>query len=128
VSWGNAFVEEDGAFRFIGNGGWPFWVWQDHTEGSGGKASHFGTPPILISRVEPVYPLLAKVEKVQGTVVLHILINKEGRVERIEVMSGDPKLVQAAVEAVRQWRYKPATIGGAVIAIDQNTNVVFQLH
>ena len=109
VSWGSTFVEQDGAFRFIGNGAWPFWVWQDHAEGGGGIASHFGTPPILISRVEPVYPLLAKVEKVQGTVVLHILINKEGRVERIEVMSGDPQaeFKPRSKRLPRQWRYKP---------------------
>jgi TonB family protein len=128
VGWGSTFVQQNGAFRFVGNGGWPFWVWQDHTEGGGGKASHFGTPPVLISRVEPIYPVQARAEKIQGTVVLRILINKEGRVEKAEVISGDPSLTQAAVDAVRQWRYKPATIGGAVAAIDGTANVVFRLR
>jgi TonB family protein len=128
VSWGSTFVEQDGAFRYMGNGGWPFWVWQDHPDGGLAKTSHFGTPPTLISRVEPVYPVQARAEKIQGTVVLHILISKEGRVEKAEAVSGDPKLIPAAVDAVRQWRYKPATIGGTVIAIDGNASVVFALR
>jgi TonB family protein len=128
VSWGSTFVQQDGVFRFIGFGGWPFWVWQDHTEGGAVKASHFGTPPILISKADPVYPLQARATKIQGTVVLRVRIDKEGRVNKVEVISGDPKLTQAAVDAVRQWRYKPATLGGAVIVMEETTNVVFQLH
>jgi len=127
VSWGSTFVQQDGAFRFVGNGGWPFWVWQEHTEGGVGKASHFGTPPIPISRIEAAYPVQAKAENIQGTVVLHIYIDKEGRVVKVEVKSGDSKLTQAAVDAVRQWRYKPATLGGVPIVIDQTVSIVFRL-
>ena len=56
TSWGETYVHQDGAFRFLGFGGWPFWVWQNGTEGGSSKAGNFGTPPILISRVDPVYP------------------------------------------------------------------------
>jgi TonB family protein len=127
-SWGETYVHDNGAFRFLGFGGWPFWVWQDGTEGRGWKNGRFGTPAVLVSRVDPVYPLQAKANKIQGLVALHIRIDKEGRVEDAQIMSGDPSLSQAAIEAVRQWRYKPATLAGNPIATDGTAEVVFALH
>jgi TonB family protein len=127
-SWGDTCVHQDGAFRFLGFGGWPFWVWQSGTEGRRPSASYFGTPAILISRVGPDYPLQAKALKIEGVVVVHIYIDKDGRVEKAEVLSGDPQLSQAALDAVRHWRYKPATIGGTAVGIDGTADVVFTLH
>jgi TonB family protein len=128
TSWGSTFVEQDGAFRFIGFGGWPFWAWQDHTEGGAVVASHFLIPFVLKSRVDPIYPLEAKANRIQGTVVLRIRVDKEGRVEKAEVMTGDPLLSQAALDAVRQWRYKPAMHSGVPVDLDGTAHVVFQLN
>jgi TonB family protein len=127
-SWGETYVHQDGAFRFLGLGGWPFWVWQDGTDERASKASHFGTPAVLISRVDPDYPLQAKALKIEGVVVVRIRIDKDGRVEKAEVISGDPHLSQAALDAVRHWRYKPATTGGIAVGIDGRADVVFSLH
>ena len=128
VSWGETYVHQDGAFRFLGFGGWPFWVWQNGTERSVRSTSHFGTPAVLISRVDPDYPLQAKVNRIEGVIVVRIRIDKDGRVEKAEVISGDPQLCQAALDAVRHWRYKPATIAGTAVGIDGTANVVFSLH
>ena len=128
TSWGSTFVQQDGAFRFIGNGGWPFWVWQDHTEGGEPKDGFFIIPAELKYRVDPVYPPEAKANKIQGTVLLHVRIDKEGRVEKAEVVNGHPLLSQAALDAVRQWRYKPAMRRGAAIDKDETVHVVFQLN
>jgi len=129
TSWGETYIHQDGAFRFLGFGGWPFWVWQNGTEGGASKAGHFGTTPILISRVDPVYPLEARAKKIEGVVVLRIRIDKDGRVKKAEVVSGDPLLSQAALDAVRQWRYKPGTLGGVTLnEVEGTANVNFSLH
>ncbi len=128
VSWGQTYVRQDGAFRFLGFGGWPFWVWQNGAEGGARPKSHFGTPAVLISRVDPDYPLQAKVNKIEGVVTIRIRIDKDGRVEKAEVISGDPQLSKAALDAVRHWRYKPATIAGIAVGVNGRANVVFSLH
>jgi TonB family protein len=129
TSWGDTYVHQDGAFRFLGFGGWPFWVWQNGTEGTAPKGGHFGTPPSLISRVDPVYPLVARAKKIEGVVVLRIRIDKDGRVKKAEVVSGDPLLTQAALDAVRQWRYKTATISGVTLNESEATaSINFFLH
>jgi TonB family protein len=128
TGWGSTFVQQDGAFRFAGFGGWPFWVWQDHTEGWAPPDGYFLIPFVLKYRVDPIYPREAKANRIQGTVVLHIRVDKEGRVEKAEVLSGDPLLSQAALDAVRQWRYKPAVRSGVAVAHDGTAHVVFQLN
>jgi periplasmic protein TonB len=61
----------------------------------------------LIRRVQPEYPALAKQARIQGTVVLRAVIAREGSIQDLQVISGHPLLVQAAINAVRQWRYRP---------------------
>jgi protein TonB len=112
----------------LGFGGWPFWVWQNGTEGVVSNSGHFGTPAVPISRVDPDYPMQAKANKIEGIVIVRIRIDKDGRVEKAEVISGDPQLSQAAVDAVRQWRYKPATIAGTAVGVDGKAEVIFSLH
>jgi TonB family protein len=128
TSWADSFVLEDGAFRFIGVGAWPFWVWQDGTEGSLPKGGSFSTPPILISRVSAVYPPDARSRNIEGVVTLRLVIDKEGRVKKADVQSGDALLTQAALDAVRQWRYKPATLAGAPSESDAIVNISFSLR
>jgi len=128
TSWGDTFVQEDGRFRFVGTGGWPFWVWQEGTEGAAPAGGAFSTPPILIARVNPTYPPEARSKRIEGTVVVHLLIDKEGQVKKMDVSNGNSLLAPAALEAVRQWRYKPATLGGRPIDSEVTANVDFSLH
>jgi len=127
-SWAHTFVHQDGAFRFMGFGGWPFWAWQDGTEGADPKGGSFSTPPVLMSRVDPGYPHEARSKKVEGVVVVRLLIDKEGFVKRADVLSGDPLLTDAALHAVRQWRYKSATLGGEPSESEATANINFTLH
>ena len=68
-----------------------------------------GGPPIpeLIKTVSPIYPAEASEKKVQGIVRLHVILDRDGKVSQIQVVNGDPLLVSAAIEAVKQWAYKP---------------------
>jgi periplasmic protein TonB len=81
----------------------------------------------LIHRVQPEYPLLAKLARVQGAVVLHAVISKQGTIEGLEVISGPPALVRAAVEAVRQWRYRPYYLNDQAVEVDTQVTVNFVL-
>ena len=81
----------------------------------------------LINQVQPVYPQEAKDQKIQGTVMLHVIVSTDGSVHQIQVVSGHPMLVQAAIDAVRQWRYQPVLLNGQPVEVDTQINVVFSL-
>lgn len=81
----------------------------------------------LVRRVDPVYPTFAKEQKIQGAVNLRIKIAADGTVHDIEVVSGSPVLARAAVNAVRQWRYRPTVLNGKPIQVDSEVSVVFHL-
>jgi protein TonB len=81
----------------------------------------------LIHRVRPVYPQLAKQAHIQGTVRLAALIDENGTVDRLRLISGHPFLVKAAFDAVKQWRYRPATYHGAPEAVVTVISVTFSL-
>ncbi len=83
---------------------------------------------LLIHRVVPVYPPLARPSRVEGTVRLHAIIGRDGRIESLEVLSGHPLLVQAALAAVRQWRYQPTLLSGVPVEVETYISVVFQLQ
>jgi serine/threonine-protein kinase len=84
-------------------------------------------PPTLIRQVNPAYPPMAKQTRVQGEVVLEALINKEGTVQNVKVISGHPLLGQAAVDAVKQWKYKPASLNGEAVEAVTTVTVNFNL-
>lgn len=86
------------------------------------------TAAVLIKKVAPEYPKKAKKAHVEGAVRLHAVIAKDGTVQNIEVISGDPLLVDAALKAVRQWRYQPTQIKGKPVEIDTTIDVMFALH
>ncbi|MBS1841054.1 MAG: TonB family protein [Acidobacteria bacterium] len=86
------------------------------------------TAASLINRVQPVYPPLARQTRVSGTVRLHAIISKEGTVQQLEVLSGHPLLVQAALDAVRQWRYRPTLLNGEPVEVDTTIDVIFSLN
>jgi protein TonB len=81
----------------------------------------------LISRVQPAYPALAIQARIQGNVVLHAIIGRDGRVSELQVLSGHPLLVSAAVEAVRQWRYSPTLLNGQAVEVETTITVSFVL-
>ena len=81
----------------------------------------------LISRVQPAYPALAIQARIQGNVVLHAIIGRDGQVSELQVLSGHPLLVSAAVEAVRQWRYSPTLLNGQAVEVETTITVSFVL-
>jgi TonB family protein len=81
----------------------------------------------LLSTVRPVYPPLAKMARQQGTVKFQATISKEGRVEDLMLISGPPLLVQASMDAVRQWLYKPTVLNGAPVEVVTTVDVNFSL-
>jgi protein TonB len=83
--------------------------------------------PNLVSSVPPVYPALARAARVQGTVVLQVEISTEGRVQNVSVMSGHALLNDAAIQAVRQWTYKPFVLNGQAIPVTTTATVNFTL-
>jgi len=81
----------------------------------------------LIHRVQPEYPPLARQARVQGTVVLRAVISREGKIENLQVLNGHPLLVQAAMDAVRQWRYRPYYLNNEPVEVETQVTVNFTL-
>ena len=81
----------------------------------------------LIRKVEPKYPPLAIPARIQGSVVLAAVISKSGTIENLKLVSGHPMLVAAAIDAVRQWQYRPYLLNGEVIEVDTQITVNFIL-
>jgi protein TonB len=83
---------------------------------------------LLIYRVEPAYPPLAKQARIQGVVVMTALIDKGGNVQNLQVVSGHPLLVPAAIEAVKQWRYQPFLLNGQPVEVETTVTVNFRVR
>ena len=81
----------------------------------------------LIHRVQPEYPPLARQARVQGVVVLRAVISREGKIENLQVLNGHPLLVQAAMDAVRQWRYRPYYLNNEPVEVETQVTVNFTL-
>src|SRR5712672_1482330 len=81
----------------------------------------------LIRRVQPNYPPLARQARIQGTVVLQAEISKDGTIQNLQLISGHPMLAPAAIEAVKQWRYKPYLLNGEPVAVETTVQVNFTL-
>src|SRR5271167_1442098 len=82
---------------------------------------------LLIHKIQPQYPVLARQARVQGTVVLQALIGKDGTIQNLHVVSGHPMLTGSALEAVKQWRYKPYYLNGEPVEVETTINVNFTL-
>ena len=83
---------------------------------------------LLIKRVQPKYPPAALAVRAQGAVQIEATINKEGNVTNLKVLSGDPVLARSALEAVRQWRYKPYYLDGEPVEIQTQITVNFKAN
>jgi protein TonB len=85
------------------------------------------TRGLLIHRVEPSYPTLARAARVQGDVVLTAVISVNGEIENLQLVSGHPMLVPAAITAVKGWRYKPYLLNGQPVEVETTITVIFSL-
>lgn len=81
----------------------------------------------LLHKVQPIYPALARSARIQGVVLLQAMISKEGTIENLRVLSGHPMLTAAAIDAVRQWRYRPYVLNGAPVEVETEITVNFSL-
>jgi periplasmic protein TonB len=81
----------------------------------------------LINKVEPQYPPIAKTAHVAGTIVLHAIIGKDGAIRELQFVSGPPLLMKSAMDAVKEWRYKPTMLNGEAVEVDTTIDVVFSL-
>ena len=82
---------------------------------------------MILSKTDPVYPEVAKAAHVQGAVILHAIISKTGTVEKLEVVSGTTMLVSSAMDAVRQWTYKPYLLNGRPVEVETSITVNYTL-
>jgi len=89
------------------------------------KVSSRVAAALIISQPDPVYPAIAKAAHVQGAVILHAYISKEGAIEDLSVVSGNGMLVNAARDAVQCWRYKPYLLNGEPIEVETSITVNF---
>lgn len=96
----------------------------------GTDAAPISLPPevantYLVQRVEPVYPDAARQQRLQGAVALDAVVGKDGIVREVRVISGDSQLTSAAVDAVRQWRFKPYLLNGSPVAFQTQITLNF---
>jgi protein TonB len=91
-------------------------------------AEYYEEAPVVLRRVRPDYPSLAKDAGISGTVLLHVLVGQEGRVEEVRVLDSIPVVDQAAVEAARQWTFRPARVSGRPVRVWVALPIRFSLH
>lgn len=91
------------------------------------RVSQGVTRGMVISKIEPTYPKIALAARVTGVVLLKAVISKEGEIKELQVVSGHPLLVPAAIEAVKQWRYRPYLLNGEPVEVETNITVTFQI-
>jgi TonB family protein len=106
-------------------------------EGVTGTSAPPAESPVLVTaedmrdrfvyKVAPVYPPLARQARIQGTVILRVIINKLGEVRDTQLVNGHPMLAPAAVEAVKKWRYIPYESDGETVEIQTDVQVIFRL-
>lgn len=81
----------------------------------------------LVHKVDPEYPLMAKQTHVQGDVVLACTIAKDGSIAMLRAISGHPILIQSAMDAVKQWKYKPFLLNGELVLVETTITVKFRM-
>jgi protein TonB len=82
---------------------------------------------MLVRRIEPRYPPAAIIARIEGPVKIKAIITREGIIKQAEVLSGSPLLVGAALEAIRQWRYRPYILNGEPVEVETEITVNFVL-
>ena len=84
--------------------------------------------PKKLVHVPPIYPEFARLSRIEGKVTMEAILDATGRVESLRVLSAEPLLQEAAVRAVRQWRYTPTTLNGVPVPVLMTITVVFSLQ
>jgi len=92
------------------------------------RAPLTGPQTMLLKRVEPVYPEVARTARIQGTVVIFAVIGKEGTITVLHLIRGHPLLAPAAIQAVKQWRYRPFVLNGEPVEVQTTITVHFTLR
>jgi protein TonB len=82
---------------------------------------------MVISKVQPIYPADAKTARIQGSVVIGVIIGKDGNIQSERLISGHPLLAPAAMDAVKQWKYRPYLLNGQAVEVDTQITVNFML-
>jgi periplasmic protein TonB len=82
---------------------------------------------MLIHKVEPEYPKIALVARITGVVLLHAILSKEGTITELQVVSGHPLLISSAMDAVKQWRFRPYLLNGEPVEVETFITVTFQI-
>ncbi len=82
---------------------------------------------LIVRRVNPTYPPLARQARIQGVVILQAEISKEGNITNLQLISGHPMLAPAAIEAVKQWKYRPYLLNGEPVEVETQIQVNFTL-
>ncbi|HEY7353451.1 MAG TPA: energy transducer TonB [Terriglobales bacterium] len=91
------------------------------------RVSQAVTQAMVSTRVPPVYPRDAKIARIQGSVVMSVVIDRNGNVQSLKVISGHPMLAQAAIDAVKHWKYRPYLLNGDPVEVDTQVTVNFTL-
>jgi protein TonB len=91
------------------------------------KVSDGVTAGLLVYKVQPSYPPLARQARISGEVVLQAVIGKDGAIRNLRTISGHPMLIPSAIEAVRQWRYRPYLLNGDSVEVDTQIHINFTL-
>ena len=81
----------------------------------------------LIRKTQPAYPAIARSARIQGIVVVQAIISKQGTIENVTVLTGHPMLIPAAIDAVRQWRYRPYILNNEPVEVETQITVNFSL-
>jgi TonB family protein len=82
---------------------------------------------MVVSKVQPIYPPDAKAARIQGSVVIAAIIGKDGNIQNVRLISGHPLLAPAAIDAVKQWKYRPYLLNGQAVEVDTQMTVNFWL-
>jgi len=130
VTWAY-FAYVDGGFRFIGKmQKKELGIREERPPDASTQRFRIGGNVLearALSRVAPIYPPEAKAQHIQGTVILHAIIAKDGSVKELYLNEGQCWLAQSAMAAVKQWRYTPETLAGRPVEVDTTIQVIFTL-
>lgn len=82
---------------------------------------------LILHKVNPKYPAEAREKHIQGDVILQATINKQGDVAQLKLVKGDPILADAAMDAVKQWKYKPYLLNGEPVEVETTVKIIFHM-
>jgi periplasmic protein TonB len=116
----------DGVFDSMGSGARPVMPVAPVTVARPVSISHMSEGD-LVHKILPTYPPLARAARLQGQVVLQAMISRQGTIENLRVLSGHAMLVPAAIDAVRQWRYRPYILNSEPVEVETQITVNFSL-